>query len=97
MLTRSRQGGHLFAIEIDRPQEVILGIGNVQGLVDQDHPLRMVKLGVSVSTVFVADGTRPDDIDQFAVERTDDQAIMIAVGNEESAALFVNQDLAGKS
>ena len=75
---------------------MIFGIGNIQRLTDKRHPLGMIKLCFRITTVVSANHTRPDDIDQFAIERTDNETVMVTVRNKYPTARFIHQDLPRK-
>ena len=56
----ARQRAHGLALEVDRPECVILGVGDVERVADQAHPLRAVEAGLVVGAIHQAGQTAAD-------------------------------------
>ena len=63
----------------------------------QGAALRMIERRRLEVAVAAADRAGADDVDQLAVQRGDDDAVVVAVGDEQPLALFVGQNFAGKA
>ena len=87
-------GRHPLPLEIDLPQQVILGIGDVQCRMIQGQALRAIEFGHVEVAVGPAHRSRADGGDQLAVEARDHDPVVVAVGDEQPAAGLVGQDLA---
>ncbi len=83
MRTVARDRGDSFLCEVDFSQHVIFCVGNIECVAVDRHSLRMVELSRFVITICATDSSTADYVEQLAIERADDDAVMIAVGNKE--------------
>ena len=75
---------------------MVFGVGHVELVAGERHSLRMVKRGRRERPVLFADGAAAGNVEQLAVQGRDDDAVVVAVGDEQAAARLIGQHLAGK-
>ena len=82
-------------LEVDDANLVVLGVGDVEQIAIEREALRPIEARLRENAVVVALQARADRLDQLAVERRDDDAVVVRVGDEEAIRLLVGEDLAG--
>ena len=75
---------------------MVLGVGHVEFLAVEGHPLRMVEGGCRERAVLRPDCAGAGHVEQLAGQRGDHDAVVIAVGDEQAVRLLIGQHLARK-
>lgn len=73
---------------------MIFGIGHEKRIAAKGQALRLIELGRCEITVLPPGGAGTDHLQQRAVQFGDDNAVVIAVGNEQPARGLVGNDFA---
>ena len=94
LFTITGNRGNSFGLEIDFSNHVVFRIGYVQRGSVKYQALRVVERRCSIITISLTNFTASDDIEQLAIEIGDDNAVVIAVGNEQTISRFIREDLA---
>src|ERR1051325_1240751 len=76
---------------------MVFRIGDVKIVAAQRKTLRTIESRGIESAVFGADFARADRLDECAVEFSDDDAVVIRVGDEQTIATCIRENLARKS
>ena len=87
---------HAAFYEVDLTQHVVFGVGHVQRIPLERHPLRVIERGGRKLAVGRTEGARADDVDQGAVEFRDHDTVVIAIGDKQPLVRLVGQELAGE-
>jgi hypothetical protein len=95
LLAGAGDGDNPLILQIDFAEQMIFGIGHVQHIADKCQALRVIKLGGGEIAIGFADAAGTDDGNDFAIERSDHDAVVVAIGDEQAAAGFVGQNFAG--
>ena len=74
---------YLSGAQINLAKEVVLGVGYVQIVAGQRHALGVVERRRLKTSVRPTDVPRADCPEQLAVQRSQDDSIVIAVGNKQ--------------
>ena len=82
--------------KVHAADQMILRVGHEEFLTAEGHALRMIELGRGEIAVGPAHDARADCLRQRPVQACDDDAVVVAVGDEEPPAGLVGQDLAGE-
>ncbi len=94
---RSGNGADLPRHQIHCSDGVIVGIRYVQRIAIQRHALRCIEGRFAITPVIESHRPRTDDIQYFvAAQVGDHDAVVTAVGNEQTVAYRVNRHFAGK-
>src|SRR5262249_8772733 len=94
LLASTRDGPDGFGLEVNRANQIVLPVGNVQGVAVQRQSLGVVELRNSKWTIISSSPAGPDNGKLFPIQVSDNNSVMCAVGNEKPAASLVSQHLA---
>ena len=83
----------VLGLQIDGPDRVVLGVGDVEGLSSEAHSLRPVEAGLLIAAVDEPLATRADLDRRFAVQVGHDDPVVSGVGDEQSVPCPIGQDL----
>ena len=84
-------------LQVDGADGVVLGVGDVEGLADQAHPLRAVERGlVEVAVDQARRSPVPIDVGCLPSRSVIDDPVVAGVGDEQPLARRVGEDLAGE-
>jgi hypothetical protein len=75
---------------------MVFRVGYVELVAGERHSLRMLKRGRRERAVLFADGAAAGNVEQLAVQRRDHDAVVVAISDEQAAARFIGQHLAGE-
>src|SRR5208337_4702364 len=87
-------GAHHSGLQIDGPDRVVLGVGDVQGLTGQAHSLLAVETGLLITTIDESLSARADRDRRFAIQVGHDDPVVSGVGDEQPFPDRVGQNLA---
>ena len=94
LLAGARQGGDFQGFEIDGPDRVVLGVGDVESRPVEVEALRVVEGGLACGSVFENSLAGADDGGDRSEEVGPEDAVVVRVGDEES--MRRGEDLAGE-
>ena len=87
----------VFGLQVERANQVVLAVGDVEDVALEGHSLRIGKAGLGERTVGLSRGPGAGHGDLLAVQVGNDNAMMRAVGDEEPLAGRIGNDLAGEA
>ena len=96
LLARAGHGVHDAGAEVDAADGVVLGVGYVEGIAHQLHPLWVVEGRGGITAVCEALGAGSNCGLRLSVQIGDHDAVVVGVGDEQAVARAVGQNLAGE-
>src|SRR5215217_7518180 len=75
---------------------MVFSVGDVETISTQRETLRAIKSSLVERAVCGASLAGADGLDQSSIEFSNDDAVVIRIGDEESIGICVREDLAGK-
>ncbi len=85
-----------FLGQVNDSDHVVFGISHVEFVADQHGPLGVIEGRVGISSVLPTDRSAADRFLECSVESGDDNAVVVGVGDEQSAALVIGEHFAGE-
>src|SRR5262245_33516071 len=93
LCTRSQHGLRLAGFEIGRAHKMVLGICDVEDVLIEEGPLRMMKLGFVEFPVAAALAAAADHIEDPPFRSSDQNPVVIRIADEQTPSLLVRRDL----
>src|SRR5882672_8532241 len=89
-------GAHRFFLQIERSNQMILTVGDIKRFARQSHSLRIIERGFVESSVLFARLADAGKGDLLAVQVRNNNTVVCAVGDKETAAAIIGQNFSRK-
>ncbi len=96
MFARARDGADRVLLQVERSDQMVSSVGDIQGVTCQCHSLRVIKGGLVEGPVLFARFADSGDRDLLTVQVRNNYAVVGTVGDKEAPTRFVRQDFSGE-